>query len=130
MGANFGTVVTWSLLGVIIEGLGWHWAFYTSSFIVVAFSLMWLYIVADTPAKHPRIMEEEKKFIEDSLGATVSNQKRLLPMFSVLKSIPFWTLLILHYGNLWGLYFLVTASPKFMNEVRGKAYKRRIKTLW
>lgn len=27
--------------------------------------------------------------------------------------------MILHYGSLWGLYFLLTAAPKFMNEALG-----------
>lgn len=36
-----------------------------------------------------------------------------------MTSLPFYSLLILHYGNLWGLYFLLTAAPKFMSEVLG-----------
>lgn len=36
-----------------------------------------------------------------------------------MASLPFYSLLILHYGNLWGLYFLLTAAPKFMSEVLG-----------
>lgn len=39
------------------------------------------------------------------------------PLLSMLKSIPFWSLFLLHFGNLWGLYFLLTGAPKFMNEV-------------
>lgn len=35
-----------------------------------------------------------------------------------MKSIPFWALLALHYGNVWGVYFILTGAPKFMNEVR------------
>lgn len=37
----------------------------------------------------------------------------------MLKSVPFLTLMVLHYGNLWGLYFLLTATPKFMSEILG-----------
>lgn len=43
----------------------------------------------------------------------------MVPYLKLLTSIPFWALLILHYGNLWGLYFLITGAPKFMNEVLG-----------
>lgn len=34
-------------------------------------------------------------------------------------SVPFWALLILQFGNLWGLFFLLTAGPNFMSTVLG-----------
>uniref|UniRef100_A0A336LRM6 CSON010445 protein n=1 Tax=Culicoides sonorensis TaxID=179676 RepID=A0A336LRM6_CULSO len=117
LGGNFGTVVTWAIVGVIIETLGWIWAFYIPAIFIIFMSFLWLYLVADRPGTHPRISEKEKQFIEDSLGQTVSTEKRLVPFFKILTSIPFWALLLLHYGNLWGLYFLLTASPKYMSEV-------------
>lgn len=117
LGGNFGTVVTWSLLGVIIEAMGWNWSFFIPGLAVLVLSFTWLYLVADTPSKHPRISEKERIYIEDSLGSSISHKKRLLPVFSILTSIPFYALLMLHFGNLWGLYFLLTASPKFMNDV-------------
>lgn len=43
----------------------------------------------------------------------------MAPYLAIITSIPFLALLILHYGNLWGLYFLITAAPKFMNTVLG-----------
>lgn len=33
--------------------------------------------------------------------------------------MPFIALLALQYGHVWGIYFLMTAAPKFMNEVLG-----------
>lgn len=36
-----------------------------------------------------------------------------------MTSVPFWALTVLHFGSNWGLYFLSTAAPKFMNEVLG-----------
>lgn len=41
------------------------------------------------------------------------------PFLSLMTSLPFIALALLHYGNLWGLYFLITAAPKFMSEVLG-----------
>lgn len=37
----------------------------------------------------------------------------------MVKSMPFLSLILLHYGNLWGLFFLLTAAPKFMNDALG-----------
>lgn len=33
--------------------------------------------------------------------------------------MPFWALLVLQFSNDWGLYFLITGVPKFMNQVLG-----------
>lgn len=41
------------------------------------------------------------------------------PFTSLAVSAPFLALIVLHYGNMWGLNFLITAAPKFMNEVLG-----------
>lgn len=43
----------------------------------------------------------------------------MVPLRDVLTSMPFWAFTILHYGNLWGLYFLLTAGPKFIAQVLG-----------
>lgn len=104
-------------MGIIIEVLGWVWAFYIPAIFIMFLSFVWLYFVADRPDTHPRISEKEKQLIEASLGDTVSTEKQIFPVFKILTSIPFWALLLLHYGNLWGLYFLLTASPKYMSEV-------------
>lgn len=37
----------------------------------------------------------------------------------IMKSFPFWILIIFHIGNLWGLYVQLTTVPKFMAEVVG-----------
>lgn len=41
------------------------------------------------------------------------------PYLAMAKSIQFWALLMLHYGNLWGLFFLLTAGPNFISSVLG-----------
>lgn len=42
-----------------------------------------------------------------------------MPIKHVFSSMPVYALIILHFGNNWGLYFLLTAAPKFMNEALG-----------
>lgn len=43
--------------------------------------------------------------------------QKVAPYLKMATSIPFLSLMLLHYGNLWGLFFLMTATPKFMSEV-------------
>lgn len=116
LGGALGNVITWVMLGVIIERLGWEFGFYIPALITFVFVVVWYILVADSPEDHPRISKQELDYIQDSLGSSVSKAKQLPPLGSVLTSIPFYALTILHYGSLWGLYFLQTAAPMFMTE--------------
>lgn len=104
------------MLGVIIENLGWEYGFYIPAIITFVFVVLWYILVADSPSDHTRIAKKEREYIQESLGDTVSKGKSFPPVFRVLTSIPFLALMILHYGSLWGLYFLQTAAPMFMTE--------------
>lgn len=75
MGGTFGTVITWPISGVIIENLGWHWAFYAVGIFVVIVVAVWFLIVADSPAQHHSISIKERELIEKSLGDNISNKK-------------------------------------------------------
>lgn len=138
LGGTFGTVVTWPVAGILMESLGWIWAFYVPAAVTALYTFVWYYIVADTPAKHPRIRRDEIAHIEQSIGnvtdttaqtpptgsidtkAPLVKPKKATPPFGRLAiSPPFLSLMLLHYGSLWGLYFLITAAPKFMSEVLG-----------
>uniref|UniRef100_T1PC44 Major Facilitator Superfamily protein n=1 Tax=Musca domestica TaxID=7370 RepID=T1PC44_MUSDO len=119
MGGTFGTVITWPISGVIIENMGWDWAFYMVGIFVVVVVAVWFIIVDDSPAQHSTISIKEREYIEKSLGDTVSNKKRFPPYKALIVSLPFWSLLLLHYGSMWGLFFLITATPKFLSEVLG-----------
>jgi MFS transporter, ACS family, solute carrier family 17 (sodium-dependent inorganic phosphate cotransporter), other len=116
LGGALGNVITWVMLGPIIKTFGWQFGFYIPALITLVFVLMWYILVADSPADHSSISKKEREYIQDSLGDSVSKSKSLPPVLSVLSSIPFYALLILHYGSLWGLYFLQTAAPMFMTE--------------
>lgn len=108
--------MTWSSLGIIIENFGWKYGFYAPGVLCFIISLLWYYIVTDTPAEHPRITDLERDYIQKSLGDTVSKEKRFPPVLSVFTSVPFYALLVLHYGSLWGLFFLMNAAPMFMTQ--------------
>ncbi|GAB0086051.1 sialin [Sergentomyia squamirostris] len=119
-GGTLGTIFTWQMIGFLVEVVGWPWGgFYIPAIITIVGTVIWLYLTADRPDTHPRITSEERTYIENSLGDTVTNEKRVPPYLKVFRSVPFLSLMVLHYGNLWGLYFLLTATPKFMSEILG-----------
>lgn len=75
LGGTFGTVITWPLSGILIENLGWVWAFYVPAVITIILTIVWYMIVYDTPSQHPRISAEERDYIEKSLGDNISKKK-------------------------------------------------------
>lgn len=119
MGGTLGTVVTWSLTGPLLERYGWASAFYVPAALTFIWAGFWWYLVADTPADHPRITVTEKKYITDALGDKIKKTKSLPPFKHICTSFPFLAMIVLHFGNLWGLYFIMTVGPKFVSSVLG-----------
>lgn len=119
MGNTLGTCITWPLVGTITQAFGWDWGFYVITIQIGVFLLIFWIVTADSPADHRWISEEEKNYIEESLGGAVTKTRAIPPYLSIFTSLPFWALQILHIGNLWGLYLQLTGVPKFMSEVVG-----------
>jgi ACS family sodium-dependent inorganic phosphate cotransporter len=117
LGGVFGTMITWPLTGYLSEAYGWRLGFYVPAIVGIIISFLWLYFVHDSPETHPRIAKSEKELIEKSLGPSIKNKKSWPPMNLVLTSPAFYSLLLLHFGGTFGLFFLITAAPKFMSEV-------------
>lgn len=120
--------------------LGWVYTFYIPATIVLAVTFVWFYVVYNSPIEHPRITEQELKFIEAAQGNTVSRsqvwdnisskgllqpnfsilssfQRGMPPIACIMRSPPFWALFFLHFGHLWSFYFFLVAAPKYLNEV-------------
>lgn len=74
-GGNFGTVITWPLLGMVSEYLGWTWAFYIPGGLCLFWCVFWYLLVSDTPKQHKRISTEEFNYIEDCIGESVTHTK-------------------------------------------------------
>ncbi|KAL1518097.1 hypothetical protein ABEB36_001772 [Hypothenemus hampei] len=117
LGSSLGTVLTWPLLGNIIEYVDWNWAFYISGILVALWTVLWSCLVYDSPDQHPWIQENERNYITTSLSGTICSPKKIPPYKSICSSLPVWALCVAQFGNLWGLFFLMTAGPKFMSTV-------------
>lgn len=117
LGSKLGTALTWPLMGIIINVLDWRWAFHISATLSFVFAIVWLRIVADSPEKHPNIAKAEQQFIEDSLEALITKKKDFPPISKMFKSRPFYALVFLHFSDVWGVFFLLTSAPMFMNQV-------------
>lgn len=94
--------------------------FYVPAASAIFTAMIWFYVVYDSPSNHPRIKVNEIQYIQQSLvGSMVKQKSAIPPILPLLKTLPFWSLMALHYGSAWGFYFYLTGIPKYMNEVLG-----------
>ncbi|XP_044759367.1 sialin-like isoform X2 [Coccinella septempunctata] len=119
LGGSLGTVLTWPLLGMVIEKWGWPTSFFVPAVVAVLWSGLWFYVVSDSPQENRGISEAERSYIENSLKGLGNVDKVIPPYFQIFTSIPVWAFIIAHFGNAWGLFFLMTSGPKYMSSVLG-----------
>lgn len=48
-----------------------------------------------------------------------SSMQRWPPIWRIIKSPPVWTLLLMQYSSMWGVFFNITAAPMFLHAVLG-----------
>lgn len=116
LGGALGTVTTWQCAGLIIVNYGWQFVYYAIAILTLLITLAWTYFVANDPAEHPRITDHELSYIKRSQGDVITRKATVPPYKRIICSMPFVALLLLHFGNMWGLSFLLTVAPKYMNE--------------
>ncbi|XP_044763029.1 sialin isoform X1 [Coccinella septempunctata] len=119
LGSSVGAGLTYILCGFLMDTLGWEAVFYFTGTVGSIWYLAWLFLVYDSPAQHPRISEAERKFIEDSLGKTVTKNRAPIPWRSILTSVPVWMNCLGHVGGLWGLFMLLSNAPIYFRFIHG-----------
>lgn len=117
-GCYLGTVIAFPASTALADSaLGWASIFYVFGGATIAWVLLWLVVVSSSPADHPSISAEERKYIIDSLPPPSSLSFRDIPWMKVALCLPFWALLINHTAGNWAFYTLLTWLPTYMKEV-------------
>lgn len=75
MGSSVGIVIFYPLFGFIMSIWSWQAIFYVSAIFGSLWYAAWLYLVYDSPDKHPRIDPIEKAYIKECLGDSVHTGK-------------------------------------------------------
>lgn len=116
-GAQFGVFFMYIISGSIASSsMGWPGLFYVSGGLGFCWSAVWLVFGSNSPADYKKIAEDEKQFLEQTIG-TATNERLSIPWKSVWTSLPFLTMIFTHCSHNWGYYILMTEIPKFMNDI-------------
>ncbi|XP_076050338.1 putative inorganic phosphate cotransporter [Oratosquilla oratoria] len=116
-GGPAGTIVAFPLAATIINAFGWETVFYVQGAMTLLWCLSWFFIVADSPNTFRWITEDEKNYINESLGSNNTGKARSVPWKKVATSMPVWTIIVAALGNNWGFYTFLTAVPLYMKTM-------------
>jgi ACS family sodium-dependent inorganic phosphate cotransporter len=117
-GTALGTVISMLLAGLLAGWFGWEWVFYVMGGLSCIWLVLWLIFIQDSPSKQPLISQEEREFINSSLGKGDGHAvKRSVPWKKVFTSGPFLGILIAHTCSNWGWYMLLIELPFYMKQV-------------
>uniref|UniRef100_A0A182WF31 Major facilitator superfamily (MFS) profile domain-containing protein n=1 Tax=Anopheles minimus TaxID=112268 RepID=A0A182WF31_9DIPT len=126
LGSSVGVALNFPLFGYIIAWSSWEYVFHFCGIFGTVWYVAWLYFVYDSPAEHPRIHPNERKYIESSLGITEQSAGRRdlqngqrTPWRSIILSKAMWITVIAQWGGIWGLFTLMTQAPTYFNNVHG-----------
>ncbi|XP_025103370.1 sialin-like isoform X2 [Pomacea canaliculata] len=118
-GSYFGTVISLPLSGALADSQsGWQAIFYVLGSLAVVWFLVWMVMVTESPAMHPAISNSELELIQQSIGYTDEQTKRVHPPWlSMLASGPVWAITAAHFAENWGFYTWLTGLPTFMEHI-------------
>ncbi|XP_021928322.1 sialin isoform X1 [Zootermopsis nevadensis] len=118
MASSLGAAITMPVCGFLIASLGWESVFYVTGVVGLVWSIVWFFVVFDSPAQHPRISEEERQFIEKAIGDSTSQGKaHRVPWFSILTSPCVWAIIITHGASVFGYFTVVNQLPTYMKHI-------------
>jgi len=119
-GIPFGTVFALIVTPIIVQKMGWEWAFYLFGAVGVLWFLFWQVSVTARPQEHAAVSSSELAVIEETNAYVENADTPKLTEF--LKSGAVWAIIVAHFCNNWSLYVLLSWLPTFVNKGLGVDY--------
>ena len=119
-GMSMGTVVSLPFSGFLAESLGWQSVFYVLGGLSLIWSVLWLFLVYDSPQQHPNLHLKEKQLFSSlcqQQQQSTRNATGGVPWRAIFTSAPFWAILIAHTCKNFGWYMLLVELPTYMKHV-------------
>ncbi|XP_044009620.1 putative inorganic phosphate cotransporter [Aphidius gifuensis] len=121
-GGTFGSIFLFGIISGIAENINWESGWYFPAIIMFIWIFFWYLLAYDSPEEHPGITEEEKTFIIESQAGVVTKEKQKLsdiPILKIMTSIPFISLILCHFGNLFLLFFYQNGMMLYQTKALG-----------
>lgn len=118
-GGQLGTALQLMASGFIAQYWGWPAIFYVNGALGAIWTAFYVFLGSASPQTSGMISEEEKIYIQTSLGQVGEPKKFKTPWLTIFTSVPFLSLAIVHCCQAWGFWTLMTEMPSYLKQVLG-----------
>ncbi|XP_066541452.1 vesicular glutamate transporter 3 isoform X1 [Hoplias malabaricus] len=122
-GSYAGAVIAMPLAGVLVQYVGWPSVFYVYGVFGIIWYTFWLLLAYESPAEHPTISEEERTYIETTIGEGANllsaTEKFKTPWRQFFTSMPVYAIIVANFCRSWTFYLLLISQPAYFEEVFG-----------
>uniref|UniRef100_A0A8C1D0Z2 Solute carrier family 17 member 6a n=1 Tax=Cyprinus carpio carpio TaxID=630221 RepID=A0A8C1D0Z2_CYPCA len=122
-GSYAGAVVAMPLAGILVQYSGWSSVFYIYGCFGILWYMFWILVSYESPADHPTITDEERTYIEESIGESASlmgaSEKFKTPWRKFFTSMPVYAIIVANFCRSWTFYLLLISQPAYFEEVFG-----------
>lgn len=115
-GIPVGTLFALMTTGAVVRAWNWPVVFYLFGSIGILLALVWIALIRNSPAEHPRISAAERDLLEQG-GAAVRGVK-VTPWGKLLSQPAVWALIFNHFCCNWILYVLLTWLPSYFTQTQ------------
>uniref|UniRef100_A0AAR2M3E8 Vesicular glutamate transporter 1 n=1 Tax=Pygocentrus nattereri TaxID=42514 RepID=A0AAR2M3E8_PYGNA len=122
-GSYAGAVIAMPLAGVLVQYSGWSSVFYVYGSFGICWYMFWILVSYESPAAHPTITPEERKYIEEAIGESAGLLNPLTkfntPWRKFFTSMPVYAIIVANFCRSWTFYLLLISQPAYFEEVFG-----------
>ncbi|KAF3686507.1 Vesicular glutamate transporter 2.1 [Channa argus] len=118
-----GAVIAMPLAGILVQYIGWSSVFYVYGCFGIFWYMFWVLVSYESPAEHPTITDEERCYIEESIGESAKlmgpAEKFKTPWKKFFTSMPVYAIIVANFCRSWTFYLLLISQPAYFEEVFG-----------
>jgi ACS family glucarate transporter-like MFS transporter len=117
-GVGAGAGVAPPLIVYIMQNYGWRTSFVISALIGLAAGLIWYVLARDKPSEHPKVSEQELRYIESGLPR-IASSKLIVSWRSIFGSKELAAMTLSYFAYGYTAYIFFTWFFIYLNSVRG-----------
>lgn len=110
-----------SLSEYLVPSLGWKAIFYGQGTLALIWVLLWVFLISDCPIEHPKISNNEKQLIINSIGQQHAFKRIPVPWRSIFRYLYLFYIFKGCYTSAF-FYFLISLSLYFCHFVRATVF--------
>ncbi|ROT83908.1 hypothetical protein C7M84_022912 [Penaeus vannamei] len=101
----------------MVTVIGWRALFYLQGAVALVWCVLWQFLVAENPAKHPRITTQEKTHITSSIGAQHAWRGLPVPWPHIFRSRYVFAVVLAELGFSWAWFTLLHHAREYAARV-------------